>query len=74
MVNETNDDKVFDKILECVLNGQLTSPKDLKLFVIVDRELQKKVIWDLFEEKITTTKDKKEKHKLINRFSRANLL
>jgi hypothetical protein len=74
MVNETNDDKVFDKILECILNEQLDSLKDLKLFGIVGNDLQKKVMWDLFEEKISTTKDKKEKHKLINKFSRANLL
>ena len=57
-------DKIFDKILECVDKGQITDRKDLKLFGIEEPGLQKEVMWKLFEEKITATSSKKEKHKL----------
>jgi len=67
-------DKIFDKILECVAKGQITDRKDLKLFGIEEPGLQKEVMWKLFEEKITATSSKKEKHKLINLFHRTNLL
>lgn len=74
MVDKDNQDKIFDKIIECVLSGQITEKNDLKLFGIVEPNLQKEVMWRLFEEKVVSTPDKKEKHKLINKFHRANLL
>ncbi len=66
--------KIFDKILECVLKGQIREKKDLKLFGITEPQLQKEVLWSLFEEKVVKTENKKEKHQLINKFHRANLL
>ena len=69
-----NQNKIFDKIIECIINGSITDKKDLKLFGITEPELQKEVLWSLFEEKVVTTQNKKEKHKLINKFHRANLL
>jgi hypothetical protein len=74
MLGGDNQDKIFDKIIKCVLTGQLTEKKDLKLFGITEPNLQKEVMWKLFEEKVATTHDKKEKHGLINLFHRTNLL
>jgi len=69
-----NQNKIFDKILECVIKGQIREKEDLKLFGITEPKLQKEVLWSLFEEKVVKTKNKKEKHQLINKFHRANLL
>ena len=69
-----NQNKVFDKIVECILKDQIRERRDLKLFGITDPQLQKEVLWSLFEEKVVTTENKKEKHRLINKFHRANLL
>tara|TARA_Y100000389_G_C17419274_1_gene495684 strand:+ start:948 stop:1181 length:234 start_codon:yes stop_codon:yes gene_type:complete len=66
--------KIFDKIIECVLKGQIKEIGDLKLFGITEKNLQKEVMWKLFEEKVVSTTDKKEKHRLINKFHKANLL
>jgi hypothetical protein len=74
MVEKDNQNKIFDKIIECILNGHISDKRDLKLFGITDSHLQKEVLWKLFEEKVVTTTDKKEKHRLINQFHRANLL
>ncbi len=69
-----NQNKIFDKIIECILKGQINDRNDLKLFGITESHLQKEVLWALFEEKVVTTQNKKEKHRLINKFHRANLL
>ena len=69
-----NQNKIFDKIVECILNEQIQDRTDLKLFGITEPQLQKEVLWALFEEKVVTTQNKKEKHRLINKFHRANLL
>ena len=69
-----NQNKIFDKIIECILNEKIKTKKDLKLFGITEPDLQKEVLWSLFEEKVATTKNTKEKHKIINKFNRANLL
>ena len=69
-----NQNKIFDKILECILKGHITNKRDLKLFGITEPHLQKEVLWSLFEEEVVTTENKKEKHRLINKFHRANLL
>lgn len=69
-----NQNKIFDKILECILKNQIKERTDLKLFGITEPQLQKEVLWALFEEKVVTTENKKEKHRLINKFHRANLL
>ncbi len=74
MVDNDNQNKIFDKIIECVLSGKITEKNDLKLFGITEPNLQKEVMWRLFEEKVVTTSNKKEKHRLINLFHRANLL
>lgn len=69
-----NQNKIFDKIIECILKEQIKERADLKLFGITQPQLQKEVLWTLFEEKVVTTENKKEKHRLINKFHRANLL
>jgi len=69
-----NQNKIFDKIVECILKDQIKDREDLKLFGITQPQLQKEVLWTLFEEKVVTTENKKEKHRLINKFHRANLL
>lgn len=69
-----NQNKIFDKIIECILKDQIKERTDLKLFGITEPQLQKEVLWVLFEEKVVTTENKKEKHRLINKFHRANLL
>ena len=69
-----NQNKIFDKIIECILKDQIKERSDLKLFGITESQLQKEVLWALFEEKVVTTENKKEKHRLINKFHRANLL
>ena len=46
---ETKKNQIFDKIIECILNGKIKTKKDLKLFGITEPDLQKEVIWSLFE-------------------------
>ena len=50
-----NQNKIFDKILECVIKGQIKEKGDLKLFGITEPQLQKEVLWSLFEEKVVKT-------------------
>tara|TARA_Y100000389_G_C17420752_1_gene496554 strand:+ start:841 stop:1104 length:264 start_codon:yes stop_codon:yes gene_type:complete len=69
-----NQNEIFDKIIECILKDQINDRGDLKLFGITQPQLQKEVLWTLFEQKVVSTKNKKEKHRLINKFHRANLL
>ena len=73
-MKETNYEQLLNKILESILNNQIKNKNDLKLFGIVEPKLQKEVLWKLFEQKVATTDDKKEKHKLINKFHKLNLL
>jgi hypothetical protein len=69
-----NQNIIFDKIIECILNGKIEDVSDLKLFGISEKKLQKEVMWKLFEQKVASTKNKKEKHKLITLFHKKNLL
>ena len=56
-----NQNKIFDKIIECILKDQIKERTDLKLFGITEPQLQKEVLYTLFEEKVVTTENKKEK-------------
>ena len=56
-----------------MLEGKITDKKDLKLFGITDLELQKDVLWSIFEEKVLKATHK-EKSNIIRYFHRHNLL
>lgn len=70
---KTSEDKILDKLGRCVLEGKITDKKDLKLFGITNLDLQKDVLWSIFEEKVLKA-TKKEKSKIIRYFHRHNLL
>ena len=59
-----NQNKIFDKIIECILKGHKLNRGDLKLFGITEPQLTKRSFVGLFEEKVVTTENKKEKHSL----------
>jgi hypothetical protein len=73
MSGKTYEDKILDKLGRCVLEGKITDKKDLKLFGITDLELQKDVLWSIFEEKVLKATHK-EKSNIIRYFHRHNLL
>jgi len=73
MSEKTSEDKILDKLGKCVLEGKITDKKDLKLFGITDLDLQKDVLWSIFEEKVLKA-TKKEKSNIIRYFHRHNLL
>ena len=73
MSGKTYEDKILDKLGRCVLEGKITDKKDLKLFEITDLELQKDVLWSIFEEKVLKATHK-EKSNIIRYFHRHNLL
>ena len=47
-----NQNIIFDKIIESILNGKIEDVSDLKLFGISEKKLQKEVMWKLFEQKV----------------------
>ena len=71
---EKQDDYLLDKIYECITTNKITCKEDLKLFGITAPDLQKEILWAVFEEQILSTRDSTQKHKLIQSFHRANLL
>lgn len=71
---ENTDDRLLSKIYECITEYKIKCKDDLKLFGITDTQLQKEILWEVFEEKILKTKNKKDKHKIIQIFHRGNLL
>tara|TARA_R110000787_G_scaffold35575_2_gene91260 strand:+ start:219 stop:440 length:222 start_codon:yes stop_codon:yes gene_type:complete len=73
MSAKTSEDKILDKLGRCVLEGKITDKKDLKLFGITNLDLQKDVLWSIFEEKVLKA-TKNEKSKIIRYFHRHNLL
>tara|TARA_R100000664_G_C2758676_1_gene147790 strand:+ start:5389 stop:5610 length:222 start_codon:yes stop_codon:yes gene_type:complete len=73
MSKKTSEDKTLEKLYWCIIEGKITEKKDLKLFGITESNLQKEVIWKIFEEKVLTS-TKKEKSNIIRYFHRTNLL
>jgi hypothetical protein len=71
---KNTDDKILEKIYECITEHKIKCKNDLKLFGITDTALQKEILWEVFEEKILKTKNKNDKHKIIQIFHRGNLL
>jgi len=71
---KNSDDKILDKIYECISQEKIKCKNDLKLFGITNSALQKEILWEVFEEKIVKTQNKNDKHKIIQFFHRANLL
>ena len=49
---KNTDDKIVDKIYECITQHKIKCKNDLKLFGITDTALQKEILWEVFEEKI----------------------
>jgi hypothetical protein len=73
MSKKNSDDKILEKLYNCIIEGKITNKEDLKLFGITDITLQKDIIWNIFEEKVLTA-TKKEKSNIIRYFHRHNLL
>ena len=73
MSKKTSEDKILEKLYLCIIKGKITDKKDLKLFGITETDLQKDVIWNIFEEKVLTS-TKKQKSAIIRYFHRHNLL
>ncbi len=73
MSKKTSEDKMLEKLYICIIKGKITDKKDLKLFGITEQDLQKDVIWNIFEEKVLNS-TKKQKSDIIRYFHRHNLL
>ena len=73
MSTEINDDKLIEKVFECIMNEKIKSKNDLKLFGIIDEKLQKEIVWSLFEEQMLNASPE-EKTKVLNRFRKLDIL
>ena len=73
MNENLDDDKLIEKVFECIMNGKIKSKKDLKLFGIIDEQLQKEIVWALFEEQMLNALPEK-KTRVLNRFRKLDIL
>ena len=71
---EKQADLIIEKILEHIKEDKIESKKDLKLYGINEPNLQKSVMWEIFETYVVSESDKIKKSNIIRKFHRANLL
>jgi len=72
--NENQYTKILDSIFRHVKNGKFTNKKDLKLYGITDKKLQKEVMWSIFESHVLNESNNVNKSNIIRKFHRGDLL
>jgi|TARA_R110000803_G_scaffold65124_1_gene126243 hypothetical protein len=70
----SENNKVIEKILQHIQEDKIESKKDLKLYGVDKPELQKELMWDIFENYVMNEQDRIKKSTIIRKFHRANLL
>tara|TARA_R110000796_G_scaffold100294_1_gene208976 strand:+ start:4839 stop:5069 length:231 start_codon:yes stop_codon:yes gene_type:complete len=70
----SENNKVIEKILQHIQEDKIESKKDLKLYGFDKPELQKELMWEIFENYVMNEQDRIKKSTIIRKFHRANLL
>ena len=70
----SENNKVIEKILQHIQEDKIESKKDLKLYGVDKPELQKELMWDIFENYVMNEQDRIKKSTIIRKFHKANLL
>lgn len=70
----TENNKVIEKIIQHIQEEVIVSKKDLKLYGVNKPELQKELMWEIFENYVMNEQDRIKKSAIIRKFHRANLL
>ena len=65
---------ILEKILDHIKEDKIKAKEDLKLYGIDDPNLQKEVMWEIFETYVVNENNKTEKSNIIRKFHRGNLL